>query len=50
LQRFLHGYNRAMKTKLTLLGGLSTEEFLRDYWQKKEQRRSGGRKKRWLLG
>lgn len=24
-----------MKTKLTLLGGLSTEEFLRDYWQKK---------------
>jgi 50S ribosomal protein L16 3-hydroxylase len=24
-----------MKTKLTLLGGLSIEEFLRDYWQKK---------------
>jgi len=24
-----------MKTKLTLLGGLSVEEFLRDYWQKK---------------
>ncbi len=24
-----------MKTKLTLLGGLTTEEFLRDYWQKK---------------
>ncbi|TAJ79556.1 MAG: cupin domain-containing protein [Gallionellaceae bacterium] len=23
-----------MKTKLTLLGGLSIEEFLRDYWQK----------------
>jgi 50S ribosomal protein L16 3-hydroxylase len=24
-----------MKTKLTLLGGLTIEEFLRDYWQKK---------------
>lgn len=24
-----------MKTKLTLLGGLTVEEFLRDYWQKK---------------
>ncbi|MDX8399398.1 MAG: cupin domain-containing protein [Gallionellaceae bacterium] len=24
-----------MKTKLSLLGGLSVEEFLRDYWQKK---------------
>lgn len=24
-----------MKTKLALLGGLTTEEFLRDYWQKK---------------
>ena len=24
-----------MKTKLALLGGLTTEEFLRDYWQKR---------------
>ncbi len=29
------GYNPGMKTKLALLGGLTTEEFLRDYWQKK---------------
>ena len=24
-----------MNTKLTLLGGLTVNEFLRDYWQKK---------------
>jgi 50S ribosomal protein L16 3-hydroxylase len=28
-------YNPCMKTKLTLLGGLTVKEFLRDYWQKK---------------
>jgi 50S ribosomal protein L16 3-hydroxylase len=30
-----HGYNLIMKTKLALLGGLTIEEFLREYWQKK---------------
>ena len=28
-------YNPHMKTKLNLLGGLTVDEFLRDYWQKK---------------
>jgi 50S ribosomal protein L16 3-hydroxylase len=29
------GYNLIMEHNLTLLGGLSVKEFLRDYWQKK---------------
>jgi 50S ribosomal protein L16 3-hydroxylase len=32
---FAREYNCNMKNKLSLLGGLTVDEFLRDYWQKK---------------
>lgn len=32
---YCFGYNSTMKSNLTLLGGMSVKEFLRDYWQKK---------------